>query len=56
MKALLALIAVVLLAACNPSATGPAAPDMGPIGADLKVLGFCLIGVAVVITAGRNIR
>lgn len=56
MKFLLSLSAVVLLAACNPSATGPAAPDMGPIGDGLKVIGFALIGVAVVITVGRTIR
>lgn len=56
LKALLALIAVVLLAACNPSTTGPAAPDMGPIGDGLKVIGFALIGVAVVITVGRTLR
>jgi hypothetical protein len=56
MKFLLSLSAVVLLAACNPSNAGPAAPDMGPIGDGLKVIGFALIGVAVVITVGRTIR
>ena len=56
LKSLLSLGTVVLLAACHPSATGPAAPDMGPIGDGLKVIGFALIGVAVVITVGRTIR
>jgi len=54
-KPLLILIPVVLLAACTTS-TGPAAPDMGPVGDGLKVIGFALIGVSVVVTLGRLLR
>ena len=55
MKALLVMALVTLLASCS-GAAGPAAPDMGPVGDGLKVIGFSLIGVAVVITIGRSIR
>ncbi len=55
MKALLATGAGALLASCTTS-TGPAAPDMGPVGDGLKVIGYALIGVAVVITLGRWFR
>jgi hypothetical protein len=54
-RALLTLVPVVLLAACTTH-TGPVAPDMGPIGDGLKVIGFALIGVSVVITLGRLLR
>ena len=52
MKALLALVTGTMLAACTTN-TGPPAPDMGPIGAGLKTIGFALIGVSVVTTLGR---
>ncbi len=54
MKPLLILAPVVLLAACVSST--PAAPDMGPVGDGLKVIGFALIGVSVVVTLGRLLR
>ena len=55
LKALFAAVSGTLLVACTAS-TGPAAPDMGPVGDGLKVIGFALIGVSVVITLGRLIR
>ncbi len=55
MKALLAVAFMTLLGSCSAPA-GPAAPDMGPVGDGLKVIGFSLIGVAVVITVGRTFR
>ena len=48
---LAAFLLLLLLAACT-SATGPAPIDMGPIGDGLKVIGFALIGMSVVITVG----
>jgi len=55
MKALLAIVAIMLLAACT-TAIKPVAPDMKPVGDGLQVIGFALIGVSVVITLGRLIR
>ncbi len=55
MKSLVSSAWAALLASCSTSA-GPVAPDMGPIGDGLKVIGFALIGVAVVITVGRAFR
>jgi len=55
MNALLAMAFIASLASCSAS-VGPAAPDMGPVGDGLKVIGFSLIGVAVVITVGRTFR
>ena len=49
---LLGLAAATMLLSCT-SQTGPPAPDMTPIGEGLKVIGFALIGTAVVITVGR---
>jgi len=48
----LAATAIVLLGSCT-SPTGPPPIDMGPVGDGLKVIGFALIGMAVVITVGR---
>jgi hypothetical protein len=45
-------ITIMLLVSCT-SPTGPAPIDMGPVGDGLKVIGFALIGMAVVITVGR---
>ena len=56
MKPLLPLIPVVLLLVACTTSTGPAAPDMGPVGDGLKVIGFALIGVSVVVTLGRLLR
>ena len=54
--ALLCVMAVgVLLLACS-SPAGPPPIDMGPIGDGLKVIGFALIGMSVVITVGRYFR
>jgi hypothetical protein len=53
MKApLAAMLPVLLLAACS-SPAGPAPIDMGPVGDGLSVIGYALIGMAVVITIGR---
>jgi hypothetical protein len=52
MKTLLTLITMLLLAACSSHA-GPAPIDMGPVGDGLSVIGYALIGMAVVITVGR---
>lgn len=51
-KALLYSAPASFLVSCasNPP---PTVPDMGPIGDGLRVIGFALIGVAVVITLGR---
>ena len=54
MKVLPALLPA-LLASCTPPA-GPPAPDMGPVGDGLKVIGYALIAVAVIFTVGRSIR
>jgi hypothetical protein len=51
---LVASLPVILLTSCSPAA--PPVPDMGPVGDGLKVIGFALIGVSVVITVGRMIR
>ena len=48
-------VALLLLAACT-SPAGPAPIDVGPIGDGLKVIGFALIGMSVVITVGRYFR
>jgi len=55
--ALLCVMAVglLLLLACS-SPAGPPPIDMGPIGDGLKVIGFALIGMSVVITVGRYFR
>lgn len=45
---------LLLLAACVAKA--PTVPDMSPVGEGLKVIGFSLIGVAVVVTLGRLLR
>lgn len=55
MKTLLSAVFGAMLIACTTN-TGPVAPDMGPVGDGLKVIGFALIGVSVVITLGRMIR
>lgn len=53
MKApLTAMLPVLLLAACSSPAR-PAPIDMGPVGDGLSVIGYALIGMAVVITIGR---
>ena len=55
--ALLCVMAVglLLLLACS-SPAGPPPIDMGPIGDGLKVIGFALLGMSVVITVGRFLR
>lgn len=45
---------LLLLAACV--AKNPAGPDLSPVGDGLKVIGFSLIGVSVVLTLGRLLR
>lgn len=55
MKMLLAATFGSLLGACSTPAA-PAAPDMGPVGDGLKVIGYALIGVAVILSVGRSIR
>ncbi|MEI6606146.1 MAG: hypothetical protein WCP35_12605 [Verrucomicrobiota bacterium] len=50
-----AVLLLLLLAACS-SPTGPAPIDVGPIGDGLKVIGFALLGMSVVITVGRFLR
>lgn len=42
----------LVVASCGEPAC-PAPPDMTPIGEGLSVIGFCLIGVAVVVVLGR---
>ena len=62
-SALLSVMAVVLLlllllpglSSCS-SPTVPPAPNMAPIGDGLKVIGFALLGMSVVITVGRYFR
>ena len=53
---ILSVVAVGLLLAACTSPAGPAPIDMGPIGDGLKVIGFALIGMSVVITVGRYFR
>lgn len=55
MKVIPASLLPVLLASCSAPVV-PVAPDMGPVGDGLKVIGYALIAVAVVITVGRTIR
>lgn len=51
---LLLPLLVLLLTACGEEP--PPTPDMGPVGEGLKVIGFSLIGVSVVVTLGRLLR
>ena len=51
-----ALPFLLALSATACAASGPSAPDMTPIGDGLKVIGFSLIGVAVVFTVGLMFR
>jgi ABC-type Co2+ transport system permease subunit len=55
MKRLLTAALATFFASCS-SPPVPTAPDMGPIGDGLSVIGFSLIAVAVVITIGRIFR
>lgn len=54
-KTLAAGMVALLLTACSTT-SGPAAPDLGPLGDGLKVIGFALVAASVVITVGRLIR
>ena len=53
--ALLLLLLLPGLSSCS-SPTVPPAPNMAPIGDGLKVIGFALLGMSVVITVGRYFR
>lgn len=52
LKALVYSAPATFLVSCASRAT-PVVPDMSPVGDGLRVIGFSLIGVAVVITLGR---
>ena len=52
----LCLFLPLLLLASACAADGPAAPDLGPVGDGLKVIGYSLLGVSVVITVGLLFR
>jgi len=50
---------VLACASCSEPAPGPPAPpvtDTAPVGDGLKVIGFALLGAAVVLVLGRMIR
>lgn len=55
--ALLSLVSALALAlvACK-SGQQPVMPDMQPVGDGLSVLGYTILGSAVVLTLGRLIR
>ena len=53
---LAALVLVLGLASCSGGIAPPPVVDTEPIGAGLKLIGFALIGVAVVMVLGRLIR
>jgi hypothetical protein len=50
---------VLACASCSEPAPEPPAPsvtDTAPVGAGLKVIGFAILGAAVVLVLGRMIR
>jgi len=49
-------VAVVLLAGCGGTTVAPPAPDMVPVGDGLKVIGFAVVGAAVVAVLGRLLK
>ncbi len=51
---LLALL-TMLAASCASTVSAPV-PDFGPVGDGLKVVGFAIVGAAVVISASRLIK
>ena len=48
--------ALVLLAGCSGTTVAPPAPDMVPVGDGLKVIGFAVVGAAVVAVLGRLLK
>ena len=52
MKSFSAASLALMLVSCADTVTRTA-PDMGPVGDGLKVIGYALIAVAVVVTLGR---
>jgi len=55
MKWLLIILAALCLASCGTH-SGPPAVDMRPVGDGLKLIGYALVGVAVVIVMGTMLR
>ena len=57
-RAFLPLIAfaALLLAGCVEEPPPPPVPDMVPLGEGLKVIGYALVGAAVILTLGRLVR
>lgn len=57
---LAALVAVLALSSCSESGPSPTPPpvsvDTAPVGEGLKLIGFALLGAAVVTVLGRLIR
>jgi len=59
MKWILIILAALCLASCLASCgthSGPPAVDMRPVGDGLKLIGYALVGVAVVIVMGTMLR
>lgn len=56
MKILVVSLSLIGLFSCTPAPSTPPAPDMGPIGDGLSVIGFSLIAVAVVVTLGKLLK
>lgn len=54
MKCPLILLTALCLASC--AAGGPPAVDMRPVGDGLKLIGYALVGVSVVIVLGALLR
>lgn len=52
---LLLLLPVLLLAACGGPEL-PGVPDVEPVGEGLKVIGFAIVGAAVLGVVGKLIR
>ena len=51
------LAALVLrAAACAGDPSPPPVPDMVPLGEGLKVIGYAVVGAAVVLTLGKLLR
>ena len=50
------LLLMLAVTACGDRGGSPPPADLEPIGDGLKVIGFALVGAAVVITVGRWIK
>ena len=50
------LVLLSMLAVSCASSISPPVPDLGPVGDGLKVVGFAIVGAAVVISVSRLVK